>query len=71
MSAGTRSRPLPAARAAQSRLPWWAILLPVLAFALLLTLIIGARDAHAAAGVHPGAVEVLRLLRDALFRPRG
>ncbi|MER7476799.1 hypothetical protein ABTX60_03915 [Streptomyces sp. NPDC126510] len=51
MSAPTHTRPHPATRAgAAGRLPWWALALPVLAFAALLALILNPSDAHAAAG---------------------
>ncbi|MEG8280079.1 hypothetical protein [Streptomyces sp. AHA2] len=51
MSAPTHTRPHPASRAtADSRLPWWALALPVLAFTALLALILNPSDAHAAAG---------------------
>ncbi|GGY36297.1 hypothetical protein [Streptomyces djakartensis] len=51
MSAPTHTRPRPAARAgADSRLPWWALALPALAFAALLALILNPSDAHAATG---------------------
>ncbi|MET9764079.1 hypothetical protein ABZ016_34340 [Streptomyces sp. NPDC006372] len=49
MSAPTHTRPHPATRAgAGSRLPWWALALPTLAFAALLALILNPSDAHAA-----------------------
>lgn len=67
MSAGTHS-PHPAARAAQTRLPWWAVVLPAVAFAVLLTLITGGQDAHAAAGAPSGLEQLLELLRNTLFR---
>ncbi|MFE1251053.1 hypothetical protein [Streptomyces sp. NPDC058735] len=51
MSAPVRTRTCPASRAgADSRLPWWALALPVLAFTALLALILQPSDAHAAAG---------------------
>ncbi|MEU0203802.1 MULTISPECIES: hypothetical protein [unclassified Streptomyces] len=51
MSAPTHTRPHPAPRAgADSRLPWWALALPMLAFTALLALILNPSDAHAAAG---------------------
>ncbi|MEU9984041.1 hypothetical protein [Streptomyces sp. NPDC050856] len=37
-------------RAAEVRLPWWALALPALAFAALLVLITGGAEAHAAGG---------------------
>ncbi|MBR8640958.1 hypothetical protein KEF29_20650 [Streptomyces tuirus] len=51
MSAPTHTRPHPAPRAGvDSRLPWWALALPTLAFVALLTLILNPSDAHAATG---------------------
>ncbi|MGW0614530.1 hypothetical protein [Streptomyces sp. NPDC002788] len=51
MPAPTHPRPHPATRAAAgSRLPWWALALPVLAFTALLALILDPSDAHAATG---------------------
>ncbi|MFE4669167.1 hypothetical protein ACFRI7_28700 [Streptomyces sp. NPDC056716] len=52
MSAPTYSRthPATAGRAASSRLPWWALALPTLAFITLLALILNPAEAHAAGG---------------------
>ncbi|GGV17379.1 hypothetical protein [Streptomyces griseoflavus] len=51
MSAHTHTRPHPAPRGgADTRLPWWALALPALAFVALLSLILNPSDAHAAAG---------------------
>ncbi|NEB81067.1 hypothetical protein G3I40_38550 [Streptomyces sp. SID14478] len=51
MSAPTHSRPHPAAaRGVDIRLPWWAIVLPALAFVALLLLILNPADTQAAAG---------------------
>ncbi|GAP52268.1 hypothetical protein [Streptomyces azureus] len=51
MSAPTHTRPHPATRAGvDSRLPWWALALPTLAFAALLVLILNPSDAQAATG---------------------
>ncbi|GGX75755.1 hypothetical protein [Streptomyces fructofermentans] len=51
MSAPTHTPPRPAhGRGADTRLPWWALLLPALAFAALLLLILNPADAHAAGG---------------------
>lgn len=50
MSAPTHTRPHPATRGGvETRLPWWAVVLPVLAFVALL-LILNPADAHAAGG---------------------
>ncbi|MFE9727677.1 hypothetical protein ACFYQ5_29960 [Streptomyces sp. NPDC005794] len=40
----------PATAVADARLPWWAVVLPALAFAALLLLIVEPGQAHAAAG---------------------
>ncbi|KUO22631.1 hypothetical protein [Streptomyces dysideae] len=44
----TRSRPAPMGRA-DIRLPWWALVLPTLAFITLLVLILNPSEAQAAA----------------------
>ncbi|MFG3255460.1 hypothetical protein [Streptomyces sp. NPDC048172] len=51
----------------QTRLPWWAVLLPAAAFVALLVLLVGGGEANAAE--QPGGslfVTVLEQLRDAL-----
>ncbi|KAK1178264.1 hypothetical protein B7755_009035 [Streptomyces sp. NBS 14/10] len=65
MSAHTHPRPAdPAGRRPDSRLPWWALALPALAFAALL-LLVGSSDAHAADG--SGTLsQVFGLVRGAL-----
>ncbi|MGW1541846.1 hypothetical protein ACWCPM_16690 [Streptomyces sp. NPDC002309] len=51
MSASTRTRPRPATTGrADTRLPWWALALPTLAFVALLTLLLNPSEAHAASG---------------------
>ncbi|MFD7703875.1 hypothetical protein [Streptomyces caelestis] len=51
MSARTHTRPHPAPRGGvDTRLPWWALALPTLAFVALLTLVLNPSDAHAAVG---------------------
>ncbi|GAA4018886.1 hypothetical protein [Streptomyces plumbiresistens] len=51
MSAPTHTRPHPAPRGGvDSRLPWWALALPTLAFIVLLVLILNPTNAHAASG---------------------
>ncbi|MFJ8105015.1 hypothetical protein [Streptomyces sp. NPDC096132] len=52
MSAPTLTRPRPTAAPARvdTRLPWWALALPTLAFVTLLVLILNPSDAHAATG---------------------
>ncbi|MFJ8663846.1 hypothetical protein [Streptomyces sp. NPDC093795] len=44
----TSTRPLPTG--VDTRLPWWALVLPVAAFTALLLLIAGPAGAHATAG---------------------
>ncbi|WP_326696804.1 hypothetical protein OG909_05430 [Streptomyces sp. NBC_01754] len=46
----TRSRRVPTDDAVEVRLPWWAVVLPALAFAALLLLIAGPGQAQAATG---------------------
>ncbi|MFE6522210.1 hypothetical protein [Streptomyces sp. NPDC057794] len=51
MSAPVHTPPHPATRAgADSRLPWWALALPALAFTTLLLLMLHPSEAHAATG---------------------
>ncbi|MEU1216317.1 hypothetical protein ACFYSH_31825 [Streptomyces sp. NPDC005791] len=51
MSARTNTRThRPAPATADARLPWWAVVLPALAFAALLLLIVEPGQAHAATG---------------------
>ncbi|MFD5428696.1 hypothetical protein [Streptomyces sp. NPDC127084] len=51
MSALTRTRTrAPAAAGSEIRLPWWALVLPVVAFAALLVLMTASGEAHAAGG---------------------
>ncbi|MGV9555771.1 hypothetical protein [Streptomyces sp. NPDC003401] len=52
MSAPTHTRPHPAAQGSGvgTRLPWWALALPTLAFVALLALILNPSDAQAASG---------------------
>ncbi|GEC04380.1 hypothetical protein SSP24_20350 [Streptomyces spinoverrucosus] len=51
MSASTHTRPRPATTGrVDSRLPWWALALPTLAFVVLLALILNPSEAHAASG---------------------
>ncbi|MEV8526881.1 MULTISPECIES: hypothetical protein [unclassified Streptomyces] len=51
MSAHSHTRPShPAAGGVDFRLPWWAVVLPAIAFGVLLTLIIGSGDTQAVSG---------------------
>ncbi|GAA1003064.1 hypothetical protein STXM2123_1327 [Streptomyces sp. F-3] len=69
MSARTRTRPRPATTdGVDTRLPWWALALPVLAFVALLALVLNPADAHAATTDTPATVQLLRLLQELLAR---
>ncbi|MFF4700657.1 hypothetical protein [Streptomyces chattanoogensis] len=66
MPAASR-RPPPAASAPgasglRMRLPWWALVLPVLSFAALLALISGSSEASAAEAFRSGPVALLEIL---------
>ncbi|MEV3856614.1 hypothetical protein AB0J38_20085 [Streptomyces sp. NPDC050095] len=64
MSAPTHSRPHPAAtRGVDITLPWWAIVLPALAFVALLLLILNPADAQAASG-DPAISHILERARE-------
>ncbi|WP_030766924.1 hypothetical protein [Streptomyces sp. NRRL F-2664] len=64
MSAPTHTRSLPSAHragtatGASTRLHWWALALPALAFGLLLLLLAGSGEAHAATGEVSALVQV-------------
>ncbi|MER6201785.1 hypothetical protein ABT234_31005 [Streptomyces sp. NPDC001586] len=70
MSAPTHPRSLPSAAApraratagASARLHWWALALPALAFGLLLMLLAGSGQAHAATGEVSSLVQVAEQL---------
>ncbi|MFF7803135.1 hypothetical protein [Streptomyces olivaceus] len=51
----------------ETRLPWWALALPVLAFMTLLLLILNPADAQAAAE-QPGIVLLLERLQQLILR---
>ncbi|WP_435272756.1 hypothetical protein [Streptomyces parvulus] len=64
MSAPVCTRPARATRGgADTRLPWWALALPVLAFVTLLLLILNPADAHAATGQPAAVAHLLEWLR--------
>jgi anti-sigma-K factor RskA len=68
MSARTHTRPHPATTGGvDSRLPWWGLALPALAFVALLALILNPTDAHAAAG-DPAITQLLRRAQELLAR---
>ncbi|MBX9426005.1 MULTISPECIES: hypothetical protein [Streptomyces] len=60
----TSTRPLPTG-VADTRLPWWALVLPVAAFTALLLLMAGPGGAHATAG-DPGVGRVLEQIQQTL-----
>ncbi|MGW6576294.1 hypothetical protein ACWGAN_29550 [Streptomyces sp. NPDC054945] len=71
MSAPMHIRPLPpgpsgprarATAVVGTRLHWWALALPALAFGLLLLLLAGSGEAHAATGEASGLVQVAEQL---------
>ncbi|KAF4409136.1 MULTISPECIES: hypothetical protein [Streptomyces] len=72
MSAGTQA-PFhqPASHTRQTRLPWWAVVLPALAFAVLLGLLVGAPEAQAATGGPAAFAHFLEQLRDVLLHGSG
>ncbi|MEV6181595.1 hypothetical protein [Streptomyces sp. NPDC052015] len=68
MSAPTHTRPHPATPGGVgTRLPWWALALPTLAFVTLLALILHPSDAHAATG-DPAIAHLVERVRDLLSR---
>ncbi|MFI1967159.1 hypothetical protein ACH429_24080 [Streptomyces pathocidini] len=70
MSARTHPWTTPPARGSyETRLPWWAIALPSVAFAALLMLLVGPSGAHAATnGAEPGLGLVLERVQEVLRR---
>ncbi|WP_073952310.1 hypothetical protein [Streptomyces kebangsaanensis] len=68
MPARTHTRPHPATTGGvDSRLPWWALALPVLAFVALLALIRNPADAHAAAS-SPALTQLFQRVQELLTR---
>ncbi|MFI9549619.1 hypothetical protein ACIHAR_37905 [Streptomyces sp. NPDC052016] len=68
MSAPTHTRPHPATPGGVgTRLPWWALALPTLAFVTLLALILHPSDAHASTG-DPAIAHLVERVRDLLSR---
>ncbi|MDJ1137730.1 hypothetical protein [Streptomyces iconiensis] len=63
-----KSRTRTAAGSAQTRLPWWVVVLPALGFALFFALLLGGGQAHAAqqASENPLLAFLLHV-RDALL----
>ncbi|MET9800092.1 hypothetical protein [Streptomyces sp. NPDC006368] len=66
MAARTHTRTRPPG-GVDARLPWWALALPVLAFAALLVFITGGGEAHAAGG-DPAVGRILEQIRQTLSR---
>ncbi|MET8570972.1 hypothetical protein [Streptomyces sp. NPDC004783] len=68
MSAPICTRPHAAARGrAETRLPWWALALPVTAFVALFLLLLNPSDAHAAAG-EPAIAQLLERVQHLITR---
>ncbi|MYW66647.1 hypothetical protein GTY65_21645 [Streptomyces sp. SID8379] len=68
MSAPSHTRTHPAATGGVDiRLPWWAIVLPAVAFVTLLLLILNPADGQAAAG-DPTVAHVLARAKEMLLR---
>ncbi|MBN0048959.1 hypothetical protein JS756_33730 [Streptomyces actuosus] len=69
MSARTHTRPHPATTGGVgSRLPWWALALPTLAFITLLLLVLNPSDAHAAGG-DPAIAHLVERVRQLVTQP--
>ncbi|MGW0827286.1 hypothetical protein [Streptomyces sp. NPDC002845] len=67
MSARTHTRPHPATTGGvDRRLPWWALVLPTVAFGTLLLLILNPADAQAASG-NPAIRHLFEGVRQALL----
>ncbi|MEU9403391.1 hypothetical protein [Streptomyces sp. NPDC048242] len=68
MSVRTHPRPHPATTGGTgTRLPWWALALPVLAFTILLALMLNPSEAHAATG-EPVLAHLIERIRALLVR---
>jgi anti-sigma-K factor RskA len=68
MSTPTHPGPRPAVRGGvDSRLPWWALVLPVLAFAALLALILDPAKAHATTA-DPAVTHLVERIRHLIGR---
>lgn len=61
-AAAAASSRRPAAAGANARLHWWALALPALAFGLLLLLLAGSAEAHAATGEASALLQVTEQL---------
>ena len=67
MSAPTHSRPHTATGRVDIRLPWWAVVLPAVAFVALLLLILNPADAQATAS-DPSITQLLDRAKDLVLR---
>lgn len=67
MAARADTRTHPPASGIDTRLPWWGVALPALAFAVLLLMIAGPGEAHAATG-DPGLAQLVERIQRALSR---
>ncbi|MDX2558046.1 hypothetical protein PV371_00085 [Streptomyces sp. TX20-6-3] len=65
MSAHTSTRVRTGATGVDTRLPWWALALPAVAFVALLMLMTGPGEAHAAVGA-PGVGGFLERIQQTL-----
>ncbi|MPY58810.1 hypothetical protein [Streptomyces spongiae] len=67
MSARTHTRPHPATTGrVDIRMPWWALVLPMVAFAALLLLILNPSDAQAATA-NPALTQLFDWIQQALY----
>ncbi|MEN8656274.1 hypothetical protein ABCR94_38315 [Streptomyces sp. 21So2-11] len=67
MAARAHTRSNPPASGVDVRLPWWAIALPAIAFAVLLVLIAGPGEAQAAGG-DPAVTHLMERIQQSLSR---
>ncbi|MFI6940645.1 hypothetical protein ACIBI4_15335 [Streptomyces sp. NPDC050418] len=66
MSAPAHTRSPQQARDAGTRLPWWGVVLPVIAFVALLMIVLHPAEAHATTG-DPAVGDFLGRLKEALM----
>ncbi|WP_434588339.1 hypothetical protein [Streptomyces sp. A5-4] len=65
MAARAHIRSTPPASGVEMRLPWWAVVLPAIAFAVLLVLIAGPGQAQAASG-DPAVTHLMERIQQSL-----